>query len=591
LHQLRRSRRDTKEAEKALATIYRVQQEAAVGEAIHAVTSAAPDKKHGAVWTAINIVTGRRQRSPMNLSGNSPEERKNEARAYFESVLTSPPPRLPDSFRLPPDTALPDPADFSVSPVATAEVMQIARIHPGGKVAGPDEVPMEVFRIPRVAKELARLINGVLNGEAAPAEWTLAHIVGVPKKPGTTKIDEHRGISMMSTAAKVCNKILLNRLQPILDPFLRHEQNGFRQRRGTVTHILALRRIMEETRVRQSNLVCVFVDFQRAFDSLARDALPLILRCYNVPVKLISAIMALYDNTRAAVITPDGLSDVFRTTSGVLQGDTLAPFLFVLVLDWVLRSGIPNNEDGFLICRRTSSRHPEKRLALLAYADDIALLSSSAEGAQRLLNALAKSAAQVGLTINARKTQVITVPADLPAEIRTPSVDSNTGHSLPRCEQFRYLGGLVPNVRDDLRRRRGLAWGAFRSVRAVLQCAALSAETLERQLDAAHSRLLRAAFRTQHLHDAEAIYQRAGLKPPSVVLRHRRLKLMGHVLRARSYCPEPLQDVLLLRMQGPLRRGQARTRRYVDRLFEDAGAPDQANGASFLEEMAKKRVF
>ena len=74
----------------------------------------------------------------------------------------------------------------------------------------------------------------------------------------------------------------------------------------------------------------VFVDFKKAFDSVARGALPLVLRAYNVPQQLVSAVMAMYQGTRAAVATPDGLSDPFDTTSGVLQGDTLAPLLFVL---------------------------------------------------------------------------------------------------------------------------------------------------------------------------------------------------------------------------------------------------------------------
>ena len=131
----------------------------------------------------------------------------------------------------------------------------------------------------------------------------------------------------MSCAAKLFNKILLTRLQPVLDPFLRREQNGFRPHRGTATQILALRRVIEEARTRQATLICVFVDFRKAFDSVSRAALALVLRAYHVPQRLVSAVMALYQNTQAAVVTPDGLSDLFSTTSGVLQGYTLAHFL------------------------------------------------------------------------------------------------------------------------------------------------------------------------------------------------------------------------------------------------------------------------
>ena len=613
----RRARRPTSEAENALATVYQARQLAAVDDAILAVTSAGPDRKISAVWSTINALTGRKKRTALNLAGDTPEERRNELRDFFAGIVNAPSPPMPDEMRLPPEVTLPEEAEFDTSLTTPAAVQKLAQKTPGGKATGPDEVPVEALRIPRVAKEVSRVINGVLAGGAAPPEWTVAHIVGIPKKPGTTRKEEHRGISLMSCAAKLFNRLLLTRLQPVLDPYLRYEQNGFRPSRGTVTQILALRRIIEEARIRQSNLVCVFVDFSKAFDSVSRSALPLVLRAYNVPQPLVSAVMAMYQDTRAAVVTPDGLSDLFSTTSGVLQGDTLAPFLFVLLLDWVLRTALPTNEDGFVLCRRTSRRHPEKRLCVLGYADDLALLASTAEGAQRLVDRLTEAAARVGLAINARKTEVLTVPEDLPAEIRCRGGGGEI-LQLPRCQRFTYLGGLVPSVQEDLTRRRGLAWAAFRSVRTVLQSDALPdrlrtalfqatvetvllynaetwtlTDTLERQLDAAHSSLLRAAYSIKF--DARmtnaALYQRARLQRPSDFLRTRRLQLAGHIIRAESRCPEPVQDVLLLSLQGPYRRGRAATVRYPDRLLADAGAPDQVNGGAWLREQALRRLL
>ena len=420
----------------------------------------------------------------------------------------------------------------------------------------------------------------------------------------------------MSCAAKLFNRLLLTRLQPVLDPYLRPEQNGFRPNRGTVAQILALRRVIEEARTRQSNLIVVFVDFKKAFDSVARGALPLVLRAYKVPQQLVSAIMAMYQGTRAAVATPDGLSDTFGTSSGVLQGDTLAPFLFVLVLDWVLRTALPSAEDGFLLRRRVGRRQPERRLSVLGYADDLALLSSTVEGAQRQLDRLVDVAASVGLVVNTQKTVVLCVPDDIEAVIVCRGADGQVAE-LPRSQQFVYLGGLVPDVREDLRRRRGLAWAAFRSVKAVLQSEALpdrqraalfqavvetvllyNAETwtltdaLEKQIDAAHAGLLRAVFKIgcEHVTNA-ALYDRARLSRPSVLLRLRRLQLAGHQIRAEAYCPQPVQEVLLLTLQAPYRRGQARTRRYPDCLLADAGAPDQAGGAAFVRAQALKRAL
>ena len=49
------------------------------------------------------------------------------------------------------------------------------------------------------------------------------------------------------------------------------------------------------------------------------------------------AISILYKDTEAQVITPDGDTEFFEILAGVLQGDTLAPFLFIIVLHYPLR--------------------------------------------------------------------------------------------------------------------------------------------------------------------------------------------------------------------------------------------------------------
>uniref|UniRef100_A0A1I8IEC7 Reverse transcriptase domain-containing protein n=1 Tax=Macrostomum lignano TaxID=282301 RepID=A0A1I8IEC7_9PLAT len=470
-------------------------------------------------------------------------------------------------------------------------------------------LPTEALRIHCVATEVARVMNRVLSGEVAPNEWTTAHIVAIPKKPGTTKLEEHRGICLQSCAAKLFNHMLLSRLQPVLDPYLRPEQNGFRPHRGTVTQILALRRVIEEAHIRQLTLILIFVDFRKAFDSVVRDALPEVLRAYNVPELLISAVMALYHGTTAAVSTPDGLSDFFETSSGRRS------YLFwcltgcygLLCLPTTTASCCgdawvdANRRDGSaclatpmtLPCCPRPSRAPND-----SWIGWLPLRRASAWWSTR------------------RKTVVLCVPDDTEAAIFCRGANGQASE-LPRCQQFVYLGGLVPDVREDLRRRRGLAWAAFRSIRSVLQSEALpdrrcsraalfqavietvllyNAETwtltdsLEAQVDAAHAGLLRAAFKIGNERVTNtALYHRAGLARPSDLLRRRRLQLAGHVIRAEAYCPEPVQEVLLLTLQAPYRRGQARTRRYVDCLLADAGAPDSAGGAAFKRGAASKQ--
>ena len=61
---------------------------------------------------------------------------------------------------------------------------------------------------------------------------------------------------------------------------------------------------------------------------------------YGLPKETVAAITILYRNTKVKVRSPDGETEYFDIVAGVLQGDTLAPYLFIICLDYVLRTSI-----------------------------------------------------------------------------------------------------------------------------------------------------------------------------------------------------------------------------------------------------------
>ena len=104
-----------------------------------------------------------------------------------------------------------------------------------------------------------------------------------------------------------------------------------------------------------------------------------ILKAYGVPPNLLRAIETMYAGTRSKVVTPDGSTEEFDILAGVMQGDKLAPYLFIIVLDYALRKAISGREQGlgFPLNPRRSKRHPAVVLTDLDYADDISLLSNN----------------------------------------------------------------------------------------------------------------------------------------------------------------------------------------------------------------------
>ena len=73
-----------------------------------------------------------------------------------------------------------------------------------------------------------------------------------------------------------------------------------------------------------------------------------ILLAYGLPEETVAAIMMLYRNTKVKVRSLDGDTDYFDIVAGVMQGDTLAPYLFIISLNYVLKTSIVKiKEKGF----------------------------------------------------------------------------------------------------------------------------------------------------------------------------------------------------------------------------------------------------
>ena len=110
------------------------------------------------------------------------------------------------------------------------------------------------------------------------------------------------------------------------------------------SQILTIRRILEGVHSKNLQATILFVDFTKAFDSIHRGKMEQILLAYGLPKETVAAIMMLYRNTKVKVRSPDGDTDYFDIVAGVLQGDTLAPYLFIICQDYVYRISINKNQ-------------------------------------------------------------------------------------------------------------------------------------------------------------------------------------------------------------------------------------------------------
>ena len=114
--------------------------------------------------------------------------------------------------------------------------------------------------------------------------------------------------------------------------------------------------------------------------------------------------MILYRNTEVKVRSPNGDTVYFHIVAGVLQGDTLAPLLFIICLDYVLRASIDKiKENSFKLTKERRRRYSAKTITDADYADDIALLANTRAQDETLLHSQEQAVAVIGLHINAYK--------------------------------------------------------------------------------------------------------------------------------------------------------------------------------------------
>ena len=133
-----------------------------------------------------------------------------------------------------------------------------------------------------------------------------------------------------------------------------------------------------------------------------------ILLAYGIPKETVAAIKILYRNTKVKVRSPDGDTEYFDIVAGVLKGDTQAPYLFIICLDYVLRTSIDKiRENGFELTKKRSRRYPVKTITDANYADDIAILANTPNQAKTLLHCLERAAAGIGVYANAHKTEYV----------------------------------------------------------------------------------------------------------------------------------------------------------------------------------------
>ena len=164
----------------------------------------------------------------------------------------------------------------------------------------------------------------------------------------------------------------------------------------------------------------------------------LILLAYGLLKETVSVIMMLYKNTKVKVRLPDEDTDYFNIVVGVLQGDILAPYPFIIHLDNVLRTSIDlMKENGFKLAKERSRRYSQTITALLA---------NIPAQAESLVHSRERAAGNIDLHVNADKTEYMCFN-------QRSDISTQKGGLLKIVDKFTYPGSSVSSTEKDINTR------------------------------------------------------------------------------------------------------------------------------------------
>ena len=141
--------------------------------------------------------------------------------------------------------------------------------------AGPDEIHNEIIKhLPQPAVLLLlKLFNKIWQTGSFPDSWRTSTIIPIPK-PGKdhSNPSNYRPIALTSCICKVLERIINKRLTYFLEVnnLLAEEQNGFRQNRSTIDHLIKLEKHIKDSFSMKQHTIAVFFDIEKAYDTVWR---------------------------------------------------------------------------------------------------------------------------------------------------------------------------------------------------------------------------------------------------------------------------------------------------------------------------------
>ena len=299
------------------------------------------------VWKGINsIVSIKKQMSSatitLNINGedtSDPKKVTQEFNSFFTSIAENIKKGIPKSsknFRN--FLKNPNPHSLYLSKISCQEVLECLDNLDGRKANGPASIPSTALNLIKseISKPLANIFNLCFTTGIFPDILKSAKVIPIYKNKGkTTDCTNYCPISLLSNLDKVLEKLLYKRTHSFLTSFklLFTRQFGFRRKHSTVHTLINLCQKIADALDNRKYACGVFVDLQKAFDTVDHDILLAKLQHYGIRGKTFNLFKSYLTGRKQFVTISGHSSSELPVKHGVPQGSVLGPLLFLIYIN------------------------------------------------------------------------------------------------------------------------------------------------------------------------------------------------------------------------------------------------------------------
>ncbi|GJU17615.1 RNA-directed DNA polymerase, eukaryota [Tanacetum coccineum] len=262
----------------------------------------------------------------------------------------------------------------------------------------------------------------------------------IPKVADAKFVTDFRPISLIGSIYKVITKILADRLSLVISDLISDTQSAFVANRQILDGPFIMNEVLDWCKRKRKKALFFKVDFAKAYDSIRWDYLLDVLHAFGFGPNWCKWIQGIFSSAMASILVNGSPTSEFPFFRGLKQGDPLAPFLFILVMESLHLSVSRAVNEGVF---KGIQLHESLMISHLFYADDVMFLGEwSDTNLKSLTNILKCFFLASGLKINFHKSQLL--------GIGVPPETINQGASLIGCgvlhTPFNYLGVPVGNL-------------------------------------------------------------------------------------------------------------------------------------------------